>query len=151
MIPVLDLRGRTPGVRELRATLPRAELDVEAAVATVRPICDDVAARGAEAVLDASERFDGVRPTSLRVPADVLAAALAELDPEVRAALEESIRRARIVHEEQRRTTTTTGRPCRRRRSPSTGTRCGPAPGRSARCGARPTRPAGASPCPCWT
>ena len=108
MIPVLDLRGRTPGVRELRATLPRAELDVEAAVATVRPICDDVAARGAEAVLDASERFDGVRPISLRVPADVLAAALDQLDPAVRSALEESIRRARIVHEEQRRTTTTT-------------------------------------------
>ena len=108
MIPVLDLRGRTPGVRELRATLPRAELDVEAAVATVRPICDDVAARGAEAVLDASERFDGVRPTSLRVPADVVAAALDQLDPAVRSALEESIRRARIVHEEQRRTTTTT-------------------------------------------
>lgn len=108
MIPVLDLRGRSPGVRELRATLPRAELDVEAAVATVRPICDDVAARGAEAVLDASERFDGVRPTSLRVPAEVLAGALADLDPDVRAALEESIRRARIVHEEQRRGTTTT-------------------------------------------
>ncbi|KGN42496.1 histidinol dehydrogenase [Knoellia aerolata] len=108
MIPVLDLRGRTPGVRELRATLPRAELDVEAAVTTVRPICDDVAARGADAVLDASERFDGVRPTSLRVPADVLAAALDDLDPEVRSALEESVRRARIVHEEQRRVTTTT-------------------------------------------
>lgn len=108
MIPVLDLRGRSPGVRELRATLPRAELDVEAAVATVRPICDDVAARGAEAVLDASERFDGVRPTSLRVPAEVLAGALADLDPDIRAALEESIRRARIVHEEQRRGTTTT-------------------------------------------
>ncbi|MFW5471701.1 histidinol dehydrogenase [Knoellia sp. CPCC 206450] len=108
MIPVLDLRGRAPGVRELRATLPRAELDVEAAVATVRPICDDVAARGAEAVLDASERFDGVRPTSLRVPADVVASALAGLDPDVRAALEESIRRARIVHADQRRSETTT-------------------------------------------
>lgn len=108
MIPVLDLRGRAPGVRELRATLPRAELDVEAAVATVRPICDDVAARGAEAVLDAAERFDGVRPSSLRVPADVVAAALEGLDPEVRAALEESIRRARIVHADQRRSETTT-------------------------------------------
>ena len=108
MIPVLDLRGRAPGVRELRATLPRAELDVEAAVATVRPICDDVAARGAAAVLDAAERFDGVRPTSLRVPADVVAAALEELDPDVRAALEESVRRARIVHADQRRSETTT-------------------------------------------
>ena len=33
---------------------------------------------------------------------------LADLDPAVRAALEESIRRARIVHREQRRTDTTT-------------------------------------------
>lgn len=108
MIPVLDLRGRTPTVRELRGTLPRAELDVEAAVAVVRPVCDDVAARGAEAVLDASARFDGVRPISLRVPADVIAAALADLDPQVRAALEESIRRARLVHADQRRTESTT-------------------------------------------
>ncbi|MDT0215412.1 histidinol dehydrogenase [Rothia sp. ARF10] len=108
MIPVLDLRGRAPGVRELRATLPRAELDVEAAVATVRPICDDVAARGADAVLDAAERFDGVRPSSLRVPADVVAAALKGLDRDVRTALEESIRRARIVHADQRRSETTT-------------------------------------------
>ncbi|WP_404382189.1 histidinol dehydrogenase [Knoellia locipacati] len=108
MIPVLDLRGRTPGVRELRATLPRAELDVEAAVATVRPVCDDVAARGAAAVLDASERFDGVRPASLRVPADVITSALDGLDADVRAALEESIRRAELVHAEQRRTDSTT-------------------------------------------
>lgn len=86
--------------------MPR--LDVEAALATVRPVCDDVAARGAEAVLDASERFDGVRPTSLRVPADVISAALEGLDPAVRAALEESIRRARIVHADQRRSETTT-------------------------------------------
>ena len=101
MIPVLDLRGRAPGVRELRGTLPRAELDVEAALATVRPLCDDVAARGAE-------RFDGVRPDSLRVPADVIASSLHHLDPGVRAALEESIRRARIVHADQRRSDTTT-------------------------------------------
>ncbi|KRE43312.1 histidinol dehydrogenase [Knoellia sp. Soil729] len=108
MIPVLDLRGRAPGVRELRRTLPRAELDVEAAVAAVRPVCDDVAARGAEAVLDASERFDGVRPESLRVPTDVIRASLDDLDPQVRAALEESIRRARLVHADQRRTESTT-------------------------------------------
>ena len=65
MIPVLDLRGRAPGVRELRATLPRAELDVEAAVAAVRPLCDDVAARGADALLDASETVDGGRPMTV--------------------------------------------------------------------------------------
>ncbi|KQU66260.1 histidinol dehydrogenase [Phycicoccus sp. Root101] len=108
MMSTIDLRGRVLGVRELRHLLPRAEFDVAAAVETVRPLCEDVRHRGAEALYDLGERFDGVRPTSLRVPADVIAAALDTLAPDVRTALEESIRRARIVHEDQRRTTTTT-------------------------------------------
>lgn len=54
------------------------------------------------------EKFDGVRIESVRVPADAISRALQELDPAVRAALEESIRRARLVHREQRRTTHTT-------------------------------------------
>ena len=108
MMSTIDLRGRELGVRELRHLLPRAEFDVAAAVETVRPLCEDVRHRGAEALYDLGERFDGVRPTSLRVPPDVIAAALDTLAPDVRAALEESIRRARIVHEDQRRATTTT-------------------------------------------
>ena len=108
MMSTIDLRGRVLGVRELRHLLPRAELDVATAIETVRPLCEDVRHRGAEALYDLGERFDGVRPTSLRVPAAVLAAALDTLAPDVRAALEESIRRARIVHEDQRRSTTTT-------------------------------------------
>lgn len=54
------------------------------------------------------EKFDGVRIDSIRVPAAAIAAAVEGLDPAVRAALEESIRRARLVHREQRRTTHTT-------------------------------------------
>jgi histidinol dehydrogenase len=108
MLPVVDLRGSAPTLRDLRAALPRAEFDIESALAVVRPICDDVRDRGAEALRDADERFDGVRPESLRVPAAVLAAALGALDPQVRAALEESIRRARIVHADQRRADHTT-------------------------------------------
>ncbi|GAA2738970.1 histidinol dehydrogenase [Pedococcus aerophilus] len=108
MMSTIDLRGRVLGVRELRHLLPRAEFDVATAVETVRPLCEDVRHRGAEALYDLGERFDGVRPTRLRVPAEVLVAALDTLAPDVRAALEESIRRARIVHEDQRRTTTTT-------------------------------------------
>ncbi|PKW28278.1 histidinol dehydrogenase [Phycicoccus duodecadis] len=108
VIARLDLRGSRPGLRELRAALPRAEFDVEAALATVRPIVEDVRDRGAVALAEAAERFDGGAPPSLRVPAEVVAAALTELDPAVRAALEESIRRARIVHEDQRRTDHTT-------------------------------------------
>lgn len=108
MISRIDLRGRVLDAHFLRDVLPRAEFDVEAALSAVRPICDDVRRRGAEALRDLGERFDGVRPGQLRVPAAVLTAALELLDPEVRAALEETIRRVRIVHEDQRRTDTTT-------------------------------------------
>jgi histidinol dehydrogenase len=99
----LDLRGQTLRARALRGVVPRAEVDVEHALATVRPIVEDVRDRGVEAVLELSERFDGVRPPSVRVPAEALDAALAALDPAVRDALEESILRARRVHHEQRR------------------------------------------------
>jgi histidinol dehydrogenase len=108
VITRIDLRGRSLDLADLRAVLPRADLDVEAALATVQPICAQVRSGGAGAVRDLSERFDGVRPTELRVPAEVLAQALAELDPAVRSALEESIRRARLVHRDQRRTDVTT-------------------------------------------
>ncbi|MBR7744032.1 histidinol dehydrogenase [Phycicoccus sp. BSK3Z-2] len=108
VIARLDLRGSRPGLRELRAAVPRAEFDVEAALGAVRPVVEDVRDRGAAALLEASERFDGVAPPSLRVPADVVAAAADSLDPAVRAALEESIRRARVVHRDQRRTDTST-------------------------------------------
>jgi histidinol dehydrogenase len=104
----LDLRGRTLTPRELRAVLPRAAVDVEAAVEAVRPVCDDVRARGAAALRDAGERFDGVRVEHLRVPSAALAQALADLDPQVRAALEEAVRRVRLVHADQRRAETTT-------------------------------------------
>ncbi|WP_299447742.1 histidinol dehydrogenase [uncultured Phycicoccus sp.] len=104
----LDLRGRRPGLRELRTALPRAEFDVEAALGAVRPIVEDVRARGAAALQEAAVRFDGVAPPSIRVPAEVVQQAADSLDPAVRAALEESIRRARIVHDDQRRTDTTT-------------------------------------------
>ncbi len=104
----LDLRGRRPGRRELRAALPRAELDVEAALTAVRPVVEDVRERGAAALHDAAARFDGVSPERLRVPAEVVSAAVDTLDPAVRAALEESISRARTVHADQRRADVTT-------------------------------------------
>src|SRR6476661_2640608 len=108
MMSTIDLRGRDLGARELRLLLPRAEFDVAAAVETARPLCEDVRRRGAEALYELGERFDGVRPPTLRVPVDVIAAALDTLAPDVRAALDESVRRARIVHEDQRRSTTPT-------------------------------------------
>jgi histidinol dehydrogenase len=104
----IDLRDRSLSAAQLRATLPRGGVDVDAVVPTVRPIVDDVAARGAEAALDYGEKFDGVRAATVRVPAEVLARALADLDADVRAALEVAIARTRAVHADQRRTDTTT-------------------------------------------
>jgi histidinol dehydrogenase len=89
--------------RSLRFALPRAAVDVESAVSLVRPIIDGVRERGYAAAREATLRFDGVDVGRPRVGAAVLAQALAQLDPQVRAALAESIRRARIVHEAQRR------------------------------------------------
>jgi histidinol dehydrogenase len=104
----IDLRGSvsTGGVVD-RDLLPRAELDVGAALEKVRPICEDVHHRGTAALIDHAERFDGVKLDRIRVPAEALAKALQELDPAVRAALEESVRRARTVHREQRRADST--------------------------------------------
>ncbi|MFI7532330.1 histidinol dehydrogenase [Streptosporangium sp. NPDC049376] len=106
MISRTDLRGSLP--RDLRAVLPRAELDVETALEAVRPICEDVHHRGVAAVREFTARFDGVELDSTRVPAEAIARALEDLDPRVRAALEESIRRARLVHRDQRRIDVTT-------------------------------------------
>ncbi len=105
MIRRLDLRGSHADPRDV---LPRAAVDVESVLETVRPIVDDVRDRGAEAVLEWGARLDGVRPPSLRVPQEALDSALENLDPAVRAGLEESIRRARLVHEDQRRVDTIT-------------------------------------------
>ncbi|WP_425954249.1 histidinol dehydrogenase [Xylanimonas sp. McL0601] len=101
MIQRIDLRGRTLTRRDLLAVLPRAEVGVDEALDAVAPIVADVRARGAAALRDIAERFDGVRPADLRVPAGALEEALESLSPQVRAGLEEAIRRVRAVHTAQ--------------------------------------------------
>ncbi len=104
----IDLRGQQLSTAALRAVLPRGGVDVDAVVPKVRPIVDAVIARGAVAALEYGETFDGVRPDTVRVPVARLQAALDELAPDVRAALEVAIDRTRKVHADQRRTDTTT-------------------------------------------
>jgi len=94
----IDLRS---GLGDLSAVLPRAAVDTAAAADIVAPILADVRARGAAAVLDATERFDGVRPATLRVPAEVIARSVEVMDPALRAALTETIERARRGHAAQ--------------------------------------------------
>ncbi len=104
----IDLRGTELTAARLRAALPRGGADVESMLATVRPIVQAVAERGAEAALEYGASFDGVRPPTVRVPDAALDAALAGLDPDVRAALQAMIERTRAVHADQRRTDVTT-------------------------------------------
>jgi len=101
---VIDLRGRdAAGLTRaaLEGVLPRAALDVEHAVELVKPITEDVRVRGGAAVREYTQRFDGVDLPGTRVSAEELEHALGTLDPGVRDALEEAIRRARVVHEAQ--------------------------------------------------
>ncbi len=108
MLARTDLRGRTPSTAELRGALPRGGVDVDAVLHQVRPVVEDIRDRGAEAALEYGEKFDGVRPGTVRVPQAELDRALAELDADVRAALEVAIERTRKVHADQRRTDTVT-------------------------------------------
>ena len=101
MLTRIDLRDTDPDARDLAAILPRADLDVAAALEAVAPLIEDVRARGAAALRDAAERFDHVRPEHLRVPASAIERALADLDPAVREGLELSIAHNRAGHAAQ--------------------------------------------------
>ncbi|TCO23531.1 histidinol dehydrogenase [Kribbella steppae] len=107
MIRRVDLRGRVAAGEvsdlqaEVNALVPRAVFDVEKALDVVRPICLDVRHRGLEAIREYGEKFDHVRVEDVRVPADAFKTALEELDPEVRRAFEESIRRVREVSQDE--------------------------------------------------
>lgn len=108
MIRSLDLRGKALTKAGYQKAIPRAVLDITAAMIAIEPILQKVKS-GAEAdLLQLAEEFDGVRPDSIRVPQAALDKALVELDPKVRAALELSAERIRKVHNDQLRGVTTT-------------------------------------------
>ena len=104
MIRTLDLRGKSLDKAGYQGLLPRATLDVAQAMVAVEPILKRVR-EGSEADLIAlAQEFDGVKPATIRVPQSALDAALAQLDPAIRTALEVSAARIRTVHNDQIRT-----------------------------------------------
>ncbi|MHA7289423.1 histidinol dehydrogenase [Arthrobacter sp. MDT3-24] len=99
----VDLRGRGLTLAGLRAAVPRArQHTMSDAEQKVVDIIKAVREDGFAALSDLALRFDGVQQVHPRVPAASLARALAELDPAVRSALEESISRARRFADGQR-------------------------------------------------
>ncbi|KGJ82834.1 histidinol dehydrogenase [Cryobacterium roopkundense] len=97
MIQTIDLRGTPTTPAALLAAVPRALTTVTSASDIAAELIADVRARGEVALLDQAERLDHVRPQHVRVPAEHLVEALAGLDPAVRAAVEETIRRVRLA------------------------------------------------------
>ncbi len=95
MIQTIDLRGTRPSVAELLALVPRAATDVTTASEVAAELIADVRSRGEHALRDQAERLDRVRPEHIRVPAAHLSEALEQLDPAVRAGIEEAIVRVR--------------------------------------------------------
>ena len=101
MIRRIDLRGARDGSLDYRTAVPRADFDVEAAVPAVHAICEAVRTRGMEAIRDYGREFDGVDLDDVAVPAAALREALEQLDPDIRAGLEESISRLRAASERE--------------------------------------------------
>ncbi|MET0729143.1 MAG: histidinol dehydrogenase [Acidimicrobiales bacterium] len=99
MLQRLDLRGVTG---DLRGRLPRPSAQVDPPVDEVRALLADVRARGDDALRDLTERYDGAVIGDLRVPDAEVQAALDDIDPALRAALELAHRNITAYHEGQR-------------------------------------------------
>jgi histidinol dehydrogenase len=85
MLRRLDLRGAGGPLADL---IPRPAPLPEGPLSEVRSIIDEVRAWGDEALRSFTERFDGVRIEEIRVPPEHVAAAVAQIPPELRESLE---------------------------------------------------------------
>ncbi|MEM0961496.1 MAG: histidinol dehydrogenase [Bacteroidota bacterium] len=96
LLPIVPYAERR---QRLSAVLDRRAVFDDAVEASVRAILDDVRQRGDAALLDFTERFDGVRPERLSVPMDRMERALDALDPGLRVTLEQAAANVRAFHE----------------------------------------------------
>lgn len=122
---VRRIDGRERDVREVVGELRRPGGFLSEKVrGAARRIVEDVRARGDEALLEYTERFDGARPEPLRVPQREITRAREALSPELQESFGVAIENVRAFHEremdrswEQSRAGATTGqrvRPIRR-------------------------------------
>mgnify|MGYP002654606638 CR=1 FL=1 len=93
---LLVLSGHITQAR-VRAELPRAAINVEAALNVVQELCQEVAAEGLAALERHSLKFDGITPKHCRVPEAELSAALNDQAVELTEALTVAIDRVRQV------------------------------------------------------
>jgi len=126
-----------PGTAAYRSLVMRAPVPEEVRVQT-RALLLDVQQRGDAALLELTERFDGVRLQRTAVSSESIRAALDNLDPGLRQALEVAASNIEAVHAAQRFQEEPVDVPCG-----ASGSMCR-AGGRSTRrpCSCSPSRPA---------
>ena len=95
MLSVLDLRGKGS---QVAGNLPAPTVPGADVADAVSGIIADVKARGDEALLDLTRRFDGVELGSLSIEPAAMAAALERIPPELRRALEQAWERILAYH-----------------------------------------------------
>lgn len=95
MMRLLDLRGQKLTRADLLELIPRHVGDREAPHQVARELVEEVRSRGADALREHAQRFDGVSQYDIAVSRAERDAALESLSPEVRASLMESIARVR--------------------------------------------------------
>ena len=99
IIRLLDLRGQVISAEVVARELPRAAIDMAAAVEDVRPLVSQIRNEGASALVELAKKFDGIEINPIKVTSDELSQALNALDPDLKASLEIAIDRVRKVSE----------------------------------------------------
>jgi len=99
IIRLLDLRGQVISAEVVARELPRAAIDMAAAVEDVRPLVSQIRNEGASALVELAKKFDGIDINPIKVTSDELSQALNALDFDLKASLEIAIDRVRRVSE----------------------------------------------------
>lgn len=94
----LDVRSVTDG---LASHLPRPDTATDDLRGSVAEIVADVARRGDDALIELTERFDGVRLERTIIHADAIAAAVSRVDPDLMESLAFAAERIRSYHRSQ--------------------------------------------------
>lgn len=97
VIRQLDLRGLPVVEAQLAEQIPRAKLNIDAAMEVATGVINSVRTSGVSYIRELSKELDGFDPEPLRVSSEELNQALHALDPDLRAAIETAIDRNRRV------------------------------------------------------
>lgn len=94
---MINLTGKQITRELVAAEIPRAKIDVTAAVESIRSLVESIRTDGAKPIVEIAKTLDGIDIEPIKVNKAELKLALQELSPELRRALEIAIERVRKV------------------------------------------------------